>query len=99
MRLAYEHIEQHKKRGLSNEDAVNRTSIELVQCAEAHCRAFLVQSAYETTKNIDKTLSPQLSAVIKQLVELYAIDTCLRLLGDLLRVSSKSERLSVNFIF
>lgn len=85
--MAFEHVEERKNRGLSNEDAANQTSIELAQCAEAHCRAYLVQCAYEKTRNIDNTLSPELAAVIKQLTELYAIDTCLKLLGDLLRVS------------
>lgn len=86
MRLAHEHIEKRKKQGQSYENAANATAIELVQCAEAHCRAFLVSSAYETTKDINKKLSPELSATIQQLIELYAIDTCMKSLGDLLRV-------------
>lgn len=86
LRLAYQHIEERKKRGLSNEHAANATAIELVQCAESHCRAFLVSSAYEMTKDIHKKLSPELTKVIHQLIELYAIDTCMKCLGDLLRV-------------
>lgn len=80
-------MEERKKQGMSNENAANATAIELVQCAESHCRAFLVSSAYETTRDIDKKLSPELAAVIHQLIELYAIDTCLKSMGDLLRVS------------
>lgn len=86
LRLAHQHVEERKEKGQSNENAANATAIELVQCAEAHCRSFLVRSAYEMTKDIGKTLSPELAAVIHQLVELYAIDTCLKATGDLLRV-------------
>lgn len=85
--MAYQHLERRKKRGMSNENATNATSIELVQCAEAHCRAFLVRSAYECTKDLAKTHSPELTAVIHQLAELYAVDTCMKMIGDLLRVS------------
>lgn len=86
LRLAHQHVEQRKKNGQSYENAANATAIELVQCAESHCRAFLVSSAYEMTKDIDSKLSPELAAVIHQLVELYAIDTCIKSTGDLLRV-------------
>lgn len=86
LRLAHQHVEERKKMGQSYENAANATAIELVQCAEAHCRSFLVRSAYEMTKDIDENLSPELSAVIHQLVELYAVDTCLKSTGDLLRV-------------
>ena len=87
VRLAYEHIEQRKQQGMTNEDASNNTAIELIQCAEAHCRAFLLQSAYEMSKNNGKTLSPELCAALDNVIELYALDTCMRTLGDLLRVS------------
>lgn len=87
VRLAYDHIENRKHLGFGPEDAVNATSIELVQAAEAHCRAFLVQSSYEMTKNIGLTASSSLTAVIQQLIELYALETCTNSLGDLLRVS------------
>lgn len=88
VRLAHEHIELRKRQGLSHEDACNTTGLELVQCADAHCRTFIVQSAYEMTKDLQKSLSPQLATVVQQLIELYAVDTCMRLIGDLLRVSS-----------
>ena len=64
------------------------TSIELAQAAEAHCRAFLVHSAYEMTKNVGQNTSSALATVIQQLIELYAIETCLKSVGDLLRVRS-----------
>lgn len=86
MRLAYEHIENRKSLGYGPEDAANATSIELVQAAEAHCHAFLVQSSYEMTKNLGQTNSTALSTVVHLLLELYAIETCTRSLSDLLRV-------------
>lgn len=98
MRLAFEHIENRKNLGYGPEDAANATSIELVEAAEAHCRAFLVQSSYEMTKNLGQTNSTALTTVIHLLLELYAIETCTRSLSDLLRVyicdfcqSSKSD--------
>lgn len=86
LRLAHQHLEERKKKGQTYEHAANATAIELVQCAESHCRSFLVSSAYEMTRDIDKKLSPELSIVIQQIIELYAIDTCMKSLADLLRV-------------
>lgn len=88
LRLAHQHLESRKQQGLSLEHATNASGIELVQCAEAHCRAFLVRSAHEMTKGVNKTLSKELTAVLHQLIELYAYDTCMKSLGDLLRVST-----------
>lgn len=87
VRLAYDHIENRKHLGFGPEDAANATSIELAQAAEAHCRAFLVQSSYEMTKNMALTSSSAFTTVIQQLIELYALETCTNSLGDLLRVS------------
>lgn len=86
LRLAHQHLEQRKKSGKTYENAANATAIELVQCAESHCRTFLVSSAYEMTRDINKKLSSELSKAIQKLIELYAIETCLRSLADLLRV-------------
>lgn len=87
VRLAYQHIEEHKRRGLTHEDACNAVALELVQCADVHGRTFIVESAHTLTENVHTQVSPELALVLRQLVELYAVDTCLRLLGDLLRVS------------
>lgn len=89
LRLAHQHLEKRKQQGLSIEHATNATGIELVQCAEAHCRAFLVRGAHEMTKGINKTLSKGLAAVLHELIALYSYDTCMKSIGDLLRVSSK----------
>lgn len=63
------------------------SSIELAQSADAHCRAFLVQTAYEMTTNLGSTVSSALATVLHQLIELYAVDTCMKAIGDLIRVS------------
>lgn len=84
--MAYEHIENRKNLGYSHEEASNQTSIELAAAAEAHCRAFLVQSSYEMTKNLGTTVSTSLATSIHLMIELYAIETCTKLLSDLLRV-------------
>lgn len=83
--LANRHINERVARGRAYEDAWNETSIELVSAADAHCRAFIVK-IFKDTVNRHK-VSPQLSAVLQNLVELYAVNTILRLQGDLLRVS------------
>lgn len=97
MRLAYQHIEERKKNGLTYEHAANATAIELVQCAESHCRAFLVSSAYEMTRDINNKLTPELATVIHQLIELYAIDTCMKSLADLIRVCLHILNSEMNF--
>lgn len=84
--MAYEHIENRKNLGYGHEEAANQTSIELSHAAEAHCRAFLVQSSYEMTKNLGQTVSTSLATSIQLLIELYAIETCTKSLSDLLRV-------------
>lgn len=85
IRLAYENVERRKKTGMSQEEAVNATSIELASAADAHCRTFLVKASHESITNQIKNLSPALGAVLKDIVELYAVDAALKSLGDILR--------------
>ena len=87
LRLAYEHIEQRKRSGYTQEEAVNLTSIELSRAAEAHCRGFLVQSGYEMIEKSCSTLSTELARVLRDIYELYAYDEAVKACGDLLRVS------------
>lgn len=75
------------KRGVDSDYAWNETSIELVQASEVHCRAFIVETYYNTLQNIKPLISPQLGKVMTELCELYAVYTILRLSGDVLRVS------------
>lgn len=85
---AFNNIEKRKSVGNTQQEAANYTSIELVGAAEAHCRAFIVQSAYEMVEKLCSKLSQPLLEVLRQLIQLFAVDTCMKCLGDLLRVIS-----------
>uniref|UniRef100_A0AAG5DQ63 Acyl-coenzyme A oxidase n=1 Tax=Anopheles atroparvus TaxID=41427 RepID=A0AAG5DQ63_ANOAO len=91
LRLAAEHIEQRQKAGATQEEATNQTSIELARTADAHCRAFLVQSGYEMIEKACQTASPELARVLRSLYHLYTYDEALKALGDLLRFTTISE--------
>lgn len=91
LRLAAEHIEQRQKAGATQEEATNQTSIELARTADAHCRAFLVQSGREMIEKACQTASPELARVLRTLYFLYAYDEALKALGDLLRFTTISE--------
>lgn len=73
------------KQGKIFEDAWNETAIELVAAAEAHCRAFIVQTYYNVTNEL-KNVSSELRKVLVNLMQLYAVHIALRCTGDLLRV-------------
>lgn len=87
LRLANEHVEQRKKAGYTHEEAVNLTSLELAQTAEAHCRAFLVQSGHEMIEKLCQRVSPALAKVMRTVGELYAYNEALDSIGSLVRVS------------
>lgn len=83
--LASRHINERVQKGRIYEDAWNETSIELVAAAEAHCRAFMVETYYGVMKKINNISEP-LRKVLNDLMELYAVHVALRCTGDLLRV-------------
>ena len=82
---AYKHLEERKKH-FSVEEATNQTGIELVQAAELHCQVYLLQSAIEGVERITKNVSPSLSVVFKDILELFVADLATRLIGSLLQV-------------
>ena len=82
--LANRHINERVRNGKVYEDAWNESSIELVAAAEAHCRAFIVETFRNTVNGLE--VSTELKIVLVQLLNLYAVYTALRLTGDLLRV-------------
>ena len=90
--LAYKHLEERKKT-LSHEEAFNQTGIELSQAAQIHCQLFLLQSATTSINNSTKTLSPGLGYILRDILELYAVELALRSLGSLLQVKSKEMNL------
>ncbi|XP_065085923.1 probable peroxisomal acyl-coenzyme A oxidase 1 [Ochlerotatus camptorhynchus] len=91
LRLASDHIEQRKRTGRTPEEAVNLTSIELARTADAHCRAFLVQSGYEMIEKSCATIPPELARALRDIYELYAYDEAMKVVGDLLRFTTITE--------
>ena len=85
--MAYENIAKRMKSGSTREEAANFTSIELVSAADSHCRAFLLKSGYNKVEDAASEVSFELLKTLRHLIELYAIDLCLKNLGDLFRVS------------
>lgn len=90
-------MEKRVGSGLSLEDAWNETSIELVQAAEAHCRALIVKNFAETVRAY-ATISKELKQVMLQLCELYAVHSILKRLGDFLRASIYLDMMSLTII-
>lgn len=86
MEVAYNHLNNRIKKGLSQEIARNETSIELAAASEAHCRAFVVKTYFDTMNSLVNLVSEPLKLVLLQLVDLYAVYTILKCTGDLLRV-------------
>ncbi|ETN61709.1 acyl-CoA oxidase [Anopheles darlingi] len=91
LRLAFEHIEQRKKAGYTHEEAVNLTALELTQTADAHCRAFLVQSAYEMIEKLCQTATAPFAKVMRSICELYAYNEAIESIGSLVRFTTISE--------
>lgn len=84
--LAHKHVEE-RKRYCSPEEASNQTGIELVSAAEIHCQSFLLQAAMTALESAAKEVSPKLAVVIRDILELYAVDLAMRQMGNLLQVS------------
>ncbi|XP_063700828.1 probable peroxisomal acyl-coenzyme A oxidase 1 [Culicoides brevitarsis] len=84
-------VEVWKSRGLTQEEAANKCSIELASTADAHCRAFLVQSSYVMINQACRDVSPALGDVLKHIIELFAVDTCIKSLADLQRYTTITE--------
>ncbi|XP_067010660.2 acyl-coenzyme A oxidase 1 [Anabrus simplex] len=90
IKSAAESLERRTRGGYSPEDAWNMTSIELAQCAEAHCRAFIVEKFVDTLPTLN--ISDPLRAVLTHLCELYAVFWLLQRSGDFLRYSCVTAR-------
>lgn len=72
--------------GAPTEDAWNETSIELVGAAEAHTRAFVVNTYNAVMSKMLPTVSKELGAVLSHLLQLYGVYIALKCIGDLFRV-------------
>ncbi|KAG5667344.1 hypothetical protein PVAND_015327 [Polypedilum vanderplanki] len=81
--MAWKHIEERKK-NFTAEEAASYTGIELTRASELHCHTCLLQIAIvEIEKAIGK-VSRALGEILRNVLELYAVDTILRLSGDVL---------------
>ncbi|BES92692.1 unnamed protein product [Nesidiocoris tenuis] len=81
-----EKVEQLVAAGTIPELAANQYSIQLAQCAEAHCRLFLVEKFWETVKN--SKVSQPLKKMLTHLFHLYAVYYLLKQLGLFLMYSN-----------
>ncbi|KAK7576596.1 hypothetical protein V9T40_012882 [Parthenolecanium corni] len=77
-----EHIDYLIQKGYTSEDAWNATSIQLTQIAEAHCRAFIVDTFVKETEVA--VVSEPVRKVLVQLCELYSVYWLLKNVGDFL---------------
>lgn len=92
IQIGYDNIERRKRSGgMTQEEAVNATSIELAQASEMHCRSFLVESSYKAINSMIGELSPALAKVLQDIIELYAVDSALLNLKYLMRFVSISQ--------
>ncbi|XP_065349272.1 probable peroxisomal acyl-coenzyme A oxidase 1 [Cloeon dipterum] len=71
--------------GLSSEETWNRASVQLVDAAEAHCRAFITDRHLDMVRNGMNELSPALREVMAQLCDLYCVFWALKRTGDFLQ--------------
>ncbi|XP_022821685.1 probable peroxisomal acyl-coenzyme A oxidase 1 isoform X1 [Spodoptera litura] len=76
--------------GMSQADAWNTISIQLVSAGESHCRAIVISTFHEDMSKAMRSMSASLAEVMGQLVELYAVYWTLERLGDLLEYTSIS---------
>uniref|UniRef100_A0A1B6GE28 Acyl-coenzyme A oxidase n=1 Tax=Cuerna arida TaxID=1464854 RepID=A0A1B6GE28_9HEMI len=81
-------LEKKARQGVAPEVAWNETSVQLVQCAVAHCRSFIVQTFVETLAAAKATMSPALHLVLSQLCQLYTVYWMLRDVGHFLMYSA-----------
>ena len=83
---ASNNLQQCIGNGSSLEVATNESSIELAACSESHCKVFLLSCGYKLLHEASqKCPSLGLGSIFMQLCELYAVDLCLKSLGDLLQ--------------
>ena len=85
VKSTFKRLESLKKNGSSAGEAANRCGVELAKTAEIHCQVFLLQSMIEMIENATKVISPALAGVMSSLLDIYATDLAIRMLGSLLQ--------------
>uniref|UniRef100_A0A1L8DZ32 Acyl-coenzyme A oxidase n=1 Tax=Nyssomyia neivai TaxID=330878 RepID=A0A1L8DZ32_9DIPT len=91
IRIAAESVEQRLREGKKTGTAANESSIQLVEAADAHCRAFILRAGAESMDEVTRKVSPALAGILRDLLELYAVDAAKKALGDLLRFTTISD--------
>ncbi|XP_026759159.1 probable peroxisomal acyl-coenzyme A oxidase 1 [Galleria mellonella] len=91
IKTAYDTASKHVSAGKSQEEAWNLASIQLVEASEAHCRVIICEVFSNEIQCASNTLSPNLSKVLQQLVELYLVHWALEKKGDILLYSTISK--------
>uniref|UniRef100_A0A1L8DYW9 Acyl-coenzyme A oxidase n=2 Tax=Nyssomyia neivai TaxID=330878 RepID=A0A1L8DYW9_9DIPT len=91
IRIAAESVEQRMGEGKKTGTAANESSIELVEAADAHCRAFILRAGAKSIDEVTRKVSPALGGVLRDLLELYAVDAAKKALGDLLRFTTITD--------
>ncbi|CAH0724580.1 unnamed protein product, partial [Brenthis ino] len=90
--LCVKNIRDRMKSGKDYEDAWLLTTVQLVNAAEAHCRAVLLLTYWNEIQRLTETCSENVKTVMNHLVMLYLVYWALERTGDLLRYSSISEQ-------
>lgn len=84
-------IRKRMKSGMSFEDGWELSAVQLVQAAEAHCRAVICDTYRKEILRLTTSSSPNVKVVMDQLTSLYLMHWALERTGDLLRYSTVSE--------
>uniref|UniRef100_A0A1I8PT59 Acyl-coenzyme A oxidase n=1 Tax=Stomoxys calcitrans TaxID=35570 RepID=A0A1I8PT59_STOCA len=91
-RLALENIAARMLAGQTQGEAANNAGIELTQAAELYGRCFIAKTFLEEmTGPSSKNRSPALNKVLRNLLELYLVNTALKNMNEILRVIQISD--------
>ncbi|XP_041975110.1 probable peroxisomal acyl-coenzyme A oxidase 1 isoform X2 [Aricia agestis] len=85
------------KSGKCYEDAWQLTTLQLVEAAEVHCRAVMLDTYWKENLRLTASCSDNVKRVLRQLTSLYIIYWALDRAGDLLRYTCLSEK-NVNIL-
>lgn len=84
-------IRSRMRTGLSQEDAWELSTIQLVAASEAHCRAVISDTYSQEIERLTANSSPNVKGVMEQLTRVYLYYWALERTGELLMYTSISE--------
>uniref|UniRef100_A0A2A4J068 Acyl-coenzyme A oxidase n=1 Tax=Heliothis virescens TaxID=7102 RepID=A0A2A4J068_HELVI len=90
--VSVRNIRSRMRPGLSQEDAWELSTIQLVAASEAHCRAVISDTYRKEIVRLTADSSPNVKIVMDQLSRLYLYYWALERTGDLLMYTSISEK-------